>query len=306
MSRSAAFTLVEVLIAMLILAVGMVAIASVFPVAGYLQKQAADDVLALHVSRQAESVLAARKIDVSSLNPTTADIIPLNKLDLEPWTDTKKWSSEWPVSLRCHPSALDLDGDGLVNERGANVQGLAGDPEDHDFDQRVAYWVPVIQNLGNTANPEWRVFTFILRKKADATYQAARPDAEVANPDDGDGVPKVVRLDARFVRYYEIDNQNADRPGTSEIELTDAGDIGQVQLGDLVLTNQGLILKVTDIEDDLVFVNGDVRIGTLPTSTQELSALWIGLAPQTPNAPYRAIGSSSTLRIIAFGEEVVK
>lgn len=305
------FTLVEVLMAMLILAIGLVAIASVFPVAGYLQKQANDDVVAMHVSSQARATLTASPIDFSGfVLPSSQNVVALPATLLDSSVSVDK--VEWPVRNRCFPTAFDLDHDGKYNEPAGNVVSGAvtiggnpdpdtgaPDPEDSDFDQRRAYWVPLVQNTGTLADPVWRVFIFILGKRSDAKYTTSITGASLANPGDGDAVPKVVRLNVSSTPQYNNEN-DANHPNTSTIGVNHNGNL---QAGDMVLTSHGRILRITDVDDSNIYVNGDISPAAMPTGTPSLTGVWFGLPPQSNNTP---AGPSSTLRILALGQEVIK
>lgn len=318
--RRSGFTLVEVLMAMLILAIGLVAIASIFPVAGYLQKQANDDVTAMHVSDQVRAMLTASPIDLGSLTPTGNHVVALPAALLDDNITTSK--VEWPVRNRCFPSALDLDNDGIYNEKPGDVKSgavlIAGnpdpdsgaaDPEDSDYDQRAVYWVPLIQKIGTEPDANWRVFVFVLGRKLNATYlNSGFTGTNLANPGDGASVPKVVKLATSGTVTYDaltidVTTTPAARPGASEVTLTRASDADHVQAGDVVLTSHGRIMRVVDVVDNKVYLQGDIRTATMPTGTPTLNGLWIGLPPQQNNNP---IGPSSTLRIVALGKEAVK
>ena len=67
-----AFSLVEVMFSILILGVGLVAVASLFPIAGTIQRATVEDVTAMQVARNAESAVAARGIS----GPLGLDLMP--------------------------------------------------------------------------------------------------------------------------------------------------------------------------------------------------------------------------------------
>jgi len=153
-----AFTLIELLLSMFILAIGMVAIASIFPVAGYLQKNAFADVLTLQVKRQAVAIVGAVDLPDSALPSGPGDVEPVNNLD-----------THFPLQVRAYPQ---------VSNR--------------PIGQRQFYWVPLVQDVGSTDAPDYRYYAFILERSPDATYTGSG----AANGGDVNTVPKVVSAPA--------------------------------------------------------------------------------------------------------------
>ena len=204
------FTLIELLLAMFILAIGMSAIASIFPVAGYLQKNAFADVLTLQVKRQAVAMIGAVDVPISAM-PSGTTVGPISNLN-----------SHLPLAMRCYPQALDIDGDYVPNESG----------EDDDFDERQFYWVPMAMNVGTSTAPDYRYFVFILERASDGQYATFGSSGDWANYNDPTNVPKVRKLSAS---------------GSSGSSTVTASHNGIIQPGDQVLASNGQILQVSEV-----------------------------------------------------------
>src|SRR5688572_8239180 len=77
-TRARAFTLMEVLIAIGIFAIGMVAVAAVFPTAIFLQKQTITDATSQQVARNAAAVLQATKMTYKWYPPVIFPVPQVN------------------------------------------------------------------------------------------------------------------------------------------------------------------------------------------------------------------------------------
>jgi len=251
--RSAArdgFTLIELLMAMFIMSIGLVAVASIFPVSSYLQKQTFEETLTLQVKRNAESILYEMPIDAGA--PGDDNVHALSDSEL----------SDYPLSVRSYPLVIDKDNDGT---------------DDVPFTERDLYWVPLVQKDGS----QWRVFVFILVRNDRQTYENIGA-SELANAQDGNTVPKVGKLSASV---EEGDDFNRD--GTTVTPITVSGNVvdGEplIQPSDQILSSNGTILQVLDFGEDEnnesvkteLHVFGDIN---------EINAVWFGLPPEAGRA----------------------
>src|SRR5688572_11021121 len=156
-ARQRGLTLLEVMIAMMMLASGLVAIASLFPVAGTIQRRTYDDVVVNQVSDSVDDIVTTRGFNWVDLlvddppdvtNPRPPDLsdptqraqilvndagslpylrphvrpLPARALDGDPDPSTHPVSTEWGMADRCYPSAMGGD---------------------DDYNERSYYWVPV-------------------------------------------------------------------------------------------------------------------------------------------------------------------
>lgn len=225
------FTLVELLLAMFILGIGLAAIASVFPVASYLQKSAVQGVDTLHVATSAESILRANPIPASALTASDTEVQQVSNL-----------STHLPLSMRAYPQ-----------------QSLTGAAAD----ERDMYWVPLAQNVGTSAAPEWRVFVFIMTRRGDGDV----PDVQSSNASG---------------------SNNGD--GTANISANDGG--GYFQIGDPILSHNGQVFEVADVNGDTLTVNGQI--------TGDLGGgIWYGRS-------HAANRAGPAQRIIVLGSEAVQ
>jgi len=130
-----AFNLVELMFSILILGVGLVAVASLFPVATALQQETMDDVMMQQVARNARTLLQRRGIDRATFEANalaqngkaTGEVFKINDL--------------WPMEDRSFPTTEP------VNER--------------DY-----YWVPLFRYDSNgdpAQNLDWNVYVLILK-----------------------------------------------------------------------------------------------------------------------------------------------
>lgn len=179
---SAGFLLNELLISLGIFAIGMAALASLFPVAAILQRETAQEVFAGAAAQSAEAIVnangltydapgAADRGDLGQYHPTAAstrtESVPLLNLTGFP-------ANKFPQTLRALPSSQ-------VNTALAN-------PVKHCDD----FWLPFIQDVsGDPANPNWVMRVFVLSSDSRATY--AGGGAGFANPAsiDADNFPRV-------------------------------------------------------------------------------------------------------------------
>jgi prepilin-type N-terminal cleavage/methylation domain-containing protein len=158
------FTMIELLLSIFIFAIGLTAIASIFPVGGYLQRESYDEITTLQVKHNAEAVLLTRGVDAAIVS---AD----NTIDTSGTVQALPAAAMARLALadRSYPTA-------------------SSDP----VGQRDYYWIPLVQDVEPAAGRhEWRVFAFICPRRRGAEYANA---AITANPTDPDSVPKVVAI----------------------------------------------------------------------------------------------------------------
>ncbi len=237
------FTLIELLMAMFILSVGLVAIASIFPVSSYLQKQTFEDTITLQVKRNAEAVLYEMPVPPQS----GSGIQAVSGLD-----------SEYPLSVRCYPLMLDSDNDGV---------------DDGAHGERDFYWVPVVEDNEGSR----RVFVFILSRKDDVTYETGWASVDdVANANDAATVPKVVSL--AYTSRQIITTEDGDTYTLMTISKNEVDDRPLIQPGDQLLSSDGRILRVRDFDenrDEPVITK--LRLAGNLSSLPGSGSVWFGL-----------------------------
>lgn len=169
-NRSAGFSLVELMIAIGIFAIGAIAVASIFPVAILLQKQTMDDGNARAFAESATAMVLARGFDAASVQAgvTGSDTVYPVPAALD----------DWEVSDRSYRSGLNLE-------------------------NRRVFWVPLFFADDHTqaavADRGYRVYLFVVQSRRNATYPQGGAASNWANqPDAGAAaaVPGVRRITA--------------------------------------------------------------------------------------------------------------
>ena len=268
------FTLMEILIAIGIFAVGMVAVASIFPVAIALQRESVEEVMARQAASNIEALMGGRPFTYG-FNGTDS-FGDLDFYDDEP---------SFVGFVQALPD--DVLGIWTANDRSF--------PSTDRVNDREIYWVPLVQNLGTQANPDWRTFVFVLA--GDGLGQPESewdPNVVWANKDDDpayfpgvawmDNVNPV--LDADFVRLEFDNGENSQFP-----ESDDEPD--QIRLGDFFLGDNGVVYRA-------IAADGfSVTIELSDTSLAPQQYIWYG----RPSGPGRA---SPTKRILVLTDAVVE
>lgn len=227
--RRHAFVLIELLMAMFILALGLSAVAAIFPVATYLQKQTFNDLISQQLERNVEATFRAISLDdswLSSIDDSGRRIGAPPSLLL---TATDRL----PLAVRCYPTALDLNNNGIPNESSPD--------EDSNFDNREFYWVPLFQdtNTGtNAGDRTWVAYIFILAKQRNSTYPTSGTQVNANDPTE---VPKVVQA-------------NVSNATNNTIEISGVS----LQAGDKLLLDNGLTPTVTDVEGNTITLDTQV------------------------------------------------
>ena len=287
-------TLVEVMIALLILGSGLSAIASLFPIAGTLQRRTYDSVVVRQVSDSVTDLVDARGFNAP-------DLITTEPGQLGKMLTNQVYACPSSV-LNSNDPTPSLTKWGLVDR--AYPTAMGNDPE---VDDRSYYWVPLVRRA-NTV--DWHVYIFVLKKEPGADYGN---HIGSANPSDPNSVPRVV---SQLVATTEVINES-DPKGKGKGLISDLGwgnnddEIDAIldtqgfgtessivvlqltnpfQVGDLVLDSQGVVHRVLETYGLAIRVDGYVS----PLVTE----LWY--APRAPG-----VSESPTRKILSFGTGVV-
>lgn len=263
-----AFTLIEMLLAMFILALGLVSVASFFPVATHVQRSSIEDMLALQTARSASALLAARGLDktaVDSLSPLDAN----HPHDVMPVLTDAQLNTDWPVSIRCYPSTLmiDVGGDGTPTA------------EEDDFLLRDFYWVPLVQR----ATVGDRVYIFVLRRREGEAFVKTQGNW-ACQTTENNNVPSV--------KYASASRTDEQKINTS----------AEVDAGDSIVDNLGNVYQVVYKEGNTLTVSGEVP----NNAANPVSRVFYGAKPTANNGAAIDSARSSTRRVIVLGGEVIK
>lgn len=253
--RNAGFTLMEVLIAMGIFAVGAIAVAAIFPSAIVLQRGTIEAVVANQAADGAKATMLARGFNMPDTVATT-------------WVSTLNVNEPTPI-LTAPPAPQ-----WSLADRSMAVHSA-------DAERRDSYWVPLALKKGGdelivpdveganppAPTPPFRrrsnelsqnvfVYYFVLHRNANETYpKPALAGGNLwANPNDPETVPGVRSVGVN------VDTGIGDRP--NKFAFDNSGDL--VRVGDKVLDNLGEVYTVIAVWDDNTGVDVDPNIGGAP------------------------------------------
>ncbi len=257
--------MIEVLIAMGIFLIGVVAIAAIFPAGITVQREAVEEMVGRQVATQARhTMVAMAQSGVLWYDPTTDDgtlehfvnvdneaqrVEPIFGMPDRPAPDIAAGVSfrnsvqaQFPNGVRSYPS---YDNTGFVNAQG---QLIANQPADR-FNRRDYYWypflfpVPQVPGLPSATVEGWRAYTVILRRRG------------------LNEVPRVNEVDARA---------ETTSTGIIRIEFTDTGFDNDpdndglmdfIHPGDWVLGDNGLVARALTADEDGIDVSGVTETG---------------------------------------------
>lgn len=226
------FSLVEIMIAMGIFAVGFIAVAAMFPAAIILQRETMTDVEAQLIARNAQAIIAVRTFTFSTVDNTAdikdAPLVPTPGIDdLTPFAQLAvPLNTRFTLGDRGYPTA------------------------EATTDERKFYWVPFLRRLKSpaTGSSDFVVAALIMSRdpSRDYTFAAgnygtpafAIPGNPVcANDASNNKVPKVVGID------YTYDSPTSPTKFQFNNRLfptvTLAGQPDQIRPGDWFLDNNG-------------------------------------------------------------------
>ncbi len=309
--RGRGFTLLEVLLALGIFAIGFSFIAAIFPVAALLQKRAFDDVKAQQVTRNTEALLRGRGINETDLENTGYGL---------PRTGTH--SFDYDTDQKVHPmprrmlSAIAPLSPTIWTLSDRSSPSLISDPTARKF-----YWVPLVVDTdpGFPSVYKWRIYVFVLQKRNNASYDlipsyapftGTGVNADVwANPDDDSADGNSTTIDGLVPRVRSVkvskDNSFANQLNFNTTDFNRDNDGNglpdQIAVGDEILDNNGTIYTVFETGADYIRVDG--RYGMINPIPNPVTEIWYappGHQPSaaTPNADIPSGKPSPTVRIL--------
>ncbi len=288
--RRAGFTMLEILLAMGIFALGFIFIAAMFPAAIVLQKQTADNVLARQAARSAEAMLRGRVLHESELEDTGYGL-------------THYYTTAWDTSELVYPLPAGMLAKSPAGGDPASTGSGCWTLNDRSFPSneptvtsRRIYWVPLIQDAdpgSGTSNRIWRLYVFVLLRWPNVNYNdpAVTNRRFWANPDDSDSVPRV--------RWASVAPSNADLARlnftTANYNQDSDGDglLDHLVVGDQFLDSNGNVYTVTEADADGVKVAG--QLSNYPHTINGIWYAWPGLDTGTGQPSGR---QSPTMMII--------
>ncbi len=264
----------EILIAIGIFAVGMVAVASIFPGAIALQRESVEEVMSQQAVSNIESLMGARPFFDEhpdffyDYDPSLAGFVQIIPVDLlNTWTQAdRSFSSTDPV------------------------------------EDREIYWAPLVQNLGSPANPDWRTFVFVMAGDGLNDYEKEN-SLDWANEDDPNYFPGVAAASITsdvvdgfvVLEFNEFNNRQFDEP-----DQTPAGQADQIRMGDFFLGDNGVVYRAIAADDSSVTLELRIDAGDLGNrALVPQNYIWYG----RPSGPGR---TSPTKRILVLTDAVVE
>lgn len=249
---SGGFTIMEILLAMAIFAVGFAALAAVFPAGARMQKTAVSEVMAHQAAENARAMLRGRPFDLTQLKAT--EVFADGKVHA--LSEIGSIEDFWEISDRSYPSSVT-------------------DPFYRHF-----YWVPLIQDINGLSDPkDWVAFVFILQKEANeysleiggslSHSNELSDKANWANYQNSPVVPGVRRIgaekDGTNDKRFDLDlgggvkNRLWSGPGQTPPQEADL-----IRAGDWVLDENGQVYTVQLAHEDWIEVDrtivGDPRV----------------------------------------------
>ncbi len=220
----AGFTLMEVLVALGLFALGFVAIASMFPVGIAMQKQTTAEVIARHVAQNGVAYLNARGFEKADL----PNYFTYSTPDNDTITVAGNENRVEPLLFNDAGGNPLLDRYSIFDRTYPSVVSV---PADRDFT-----WVPLIQNVdpdGSVNSDTWQVFVLVLENRGGIFTRSAS-----ANPD-GTNIPTVERRIPTF-------------PTPNSVTFPDANLLSS---GDIILDANGIKYTVIEVNGTTLTLN---------------------------------------------------
>ena len=269
------FSLVEVLIAMGIFAVGFVAVAAMFPAGAVLQRETVANVEAQMVARNASAFMRSVRITFSPDGSFGADLRETSGSgQLQPLVSASpnvstRLQSYWPKPDRGYPTSR------------------------VSVDDRKYYWVPFLRRTSVLPDPgnanekviglaknrtDFSMLVFVMRRDGNYKFDFPgtpypAPAGTNANAADGPTVPKVFGVTATVTATDRFDFANR------LFSQTTAGRADQVRVGDWIADNNGFIYKVKSAD-----ATGCVVIGGIPKGPSDGTVTVWYSPPPAPGA----------------------
>ena len=264
------FTLVELLIALGLFAIGMIAMASLFPVAALLQRETAAEIIGEHAAESARAIVNAKQLTYTEGNATTdlgryhdlagntrSQVVALQELNPNLLTD------EFTLYDRSYPSGSPVTEPNSVQ------------PDPNLLDERELFWVPLVQDIrGDRENPEFVMRLFLLESLNQNGYPRQRVEQVVgaasilqfANSVD-DNTPAQRKLFPKVVAV-------SCRVNTDEDNEMTLGSVGGLEPGAIILDSNGVDYLIAEIQGNTVTtVTPILKSPTLPNRVWYAPAL---------------------------------
>lgn len=274
------FTIMEILVAIGIFAIGFVMVATIFPAAALMQKRTADKVQADQAERNANATLNGH-------NPSEAELVT----EL-----TSQFGASWDTDERVYPFPTSMLQGGTPPPRPLTIQDRSYpiyetvDPATETFNRKF-YWVPLVRDTdpnSGAGNRALVVYVFLMQRRVGTNYSRTLGETwvnyldgwEDANGNttsgaaadiavDGTGdvwhVPGIKSTFVTVTGSLQLDlvtGYNADNDGDG---LND-----ELQIGDVLLDNNGNTLTIDDVDPGGDFVTVESPVVQSPNPVTEV------------------------------------
>jgi prepilin-type N-terminal cleavage/methylation domain-containing protein len=259
----AGFTMIEILLAMGIFALGFIAVASIFPAGNVMQQATMNDIVPQFVVPYAETVMTTAKLSTANVPSTAKDTQQVVRIV----------GVEGKMSLyeRGYPTMWGSTG-------GAGPYKYGG-AADKDY-----YWVPLLKYRG-TATDDWQAYIVVMDGRSGVTYEPRTDPTIWSNPQDPLDVPALKRVAVGAVAGASV--------------ITNAPN--DLTAGDYLIDVAGGIHIVTERNGTTLSL--DSPIAALPTpanASADPNAIWYAPpADQSRVSPAVAVGTA----IVTLGAE---
>jgi len=221
--RRAAFSLMEVMVALGILAIGLSAIASLFPPAILMQKRTVDEVIAQQAANNALALVRGKQATQSEMATALGGDNSAFDMDAVVTPFPADWldgtdPAGWTLNDRTYPAA------------------------ETDVTSRSLSWAPLAIDMDTNATTyDIRLYVFVMQRESGQTWTQGA--GTYANPGDDDepsaganAMPLVRRIDSVDVTgdaiRFEFDNTGKKRLNPGDAFLDEFGGIHRVQSAD--------------------------------------------------------------------------
>ncbi|MEM1209768.1 MAG: prepilin-type N-terminal cleavage/methylation domain-containing protein [Planctomycetota bacterium] len=279
------FNLIEVMVSMGIFVIAFVAVASIFPTAITLQREATQTVDDRAAEASAEAIASAMKLSHgTNIDPDPAGDSPVIIL-----TVGALYSSGQDEPYRIQPLLDDLDGNPPDLELPARTFGSNPNNSEAPEDRRYI-WVPFIRPLNDSTSilaTEWELTIALLRRSefdADVVYSNGKTfsagwasDGKWSSPSTGgedseDTYPGMLRVQLTNPPSYNS-NTNV---GTFDLPNNDSNGNRLLVAGDIFMDSNGVQYPVLDSTTTSVDVFGEIQPDP---DVGDPDALWLAPRP---------------------------
>ncbi|MEM9251597.1 MAG: prepilin-type N-terminal cleavage/methylation domain-containing protein [Planctomycetota bacterium] len=305
------FNLIEVMVSMGIFVIAFVAVASIFPTAITLQREATRGVDDRAAETSAEAIAKTMTLShTADLDSTAPSNSPVTILAIG-----ASYSNGRDEPHRIQPLLDDLDT--TINDFEMPMRTFGGNPNNSVAPEDRRYiWVPFVRPLNDSASiaaNEWELTVALLRRTEfdpDITYSSGKSfgggwasDGEWSTPaggeDSEDTYPGMLRVALTAAPSFN----STTNVGTFDLPNNDSNGNRLLIAGDLFMDSNGVPYQVLDSTTTSVDVTGQIEPDA---NVGDPDALWLSPRPFSPGTAERPEDAPSPLIAIFDASEAVR